>query len=293
MNVHSKYAIHGAGLGLRRELLLPLEDEVPPAINFFEVSPENWIGIGGKLGKLFKRFTERHAFVAHGLALSIGGPAPLDVEFLRQMKIFLDEHHFALYTEHLSYCGDEGHLYDLYPIPFTEEAVRYVAGRIRQAQDILERPIALENTSYYIKPLLAEMSELDFIVAVLEEADCCLHLDVNNIYVNSVNHGYDPEVFLEGLPGKRIVYGHVAGHESDSCGLIIDTHARPTIDRVWRLLELAYERFGTFPTLLERDSNLPPLPDLLTEVEHIAALQRYYLNRRQQRFACVAKSHHE
>jgi uncharacterized protein (UPF0276 family) len=256
-----------------------MEAGIPDMIKFFEVSPENWIGIGGRLGKVFRHFTERHTFVAHGLSLSIGGPAPLDIDFLRRMKLFLDEHKFALYTEHLSFCSDEGHLYDLYPIPFTEEAVRYVARRVRVAQDILERPIALENASYYVTPPFAEMDELTFINAVLTEADCALHLDVNNIYVNSLNHHYDAAAFLQGLDGKRIVYGHVAGHDLDRSGVVIDTHGQATCNPVWQLLELAYQTFGVFPTLLERDSNMPPLADLLLEVEHIADLQQQYGDR--------------
>ncbi|MDD5037239.1 MAG: DUF692 domain-containing protein [Methylococcaceae bacterium] len=268
--------IEGAGLGLRREHLFPLEAKAPTVIDFFEMSPENWMGIGGRLGMAFRALTERHAFVAHGLSLSLGGPAPLDEAFLRRMKAFLDRHHIPLYTEHLSYCGDEGHLYDLYPIPFTEEAVFHVAGRIRRAQEILERRIAIENTSYYVRPPLADMDELGFIRAVLEEAGCDLHLDINNIYVNSVNHGYDPFEFLRGLPGERVVYIHVAGHDRESETLIIDTHAQAVIDPVWALLEHAYQRFGVFPTLLERDFNLPPLEQLVVEVERIARLQAHW-----------------
>jgi uncharacterized protein (UPF0276 family) len=268
------FGLSGAGLGLRRALLPALQAYVPDSIAFFEVSPENWVGVGSRLGKQFRSLTERHRFVAHGLALSLGGPAPLDTAFLGELKQFLDHHDFALYTEHLSFCSDEGHFYDLYPIPFTEQAVKHVANRIRQTQDILERPIALENASYYVQPPHAEMDELSFINAVLAEADCYLHLDVNNIYVNSVNHGYDPVAFLRGLPGERIVYGHVAGHNLEPSGLIIDTHGQNTIEPVWDLLAEAYRSFGVFPTLVERDSNIPPLAELLVEVERIRTLQQ-------------------
>jgi len=276
MTLPNAFGIAGAGLGLRRALLPALQAGVPECINFFEVSPENWIGVGGNLGKQFRRLSERHRFVAHGLSLSVGGPAPLDTVFLHDLKQFLDQHDFALYTEHLSFCSDEAHYYDLYPIPFTYEAVRHVAGRVRQTQEILERPIALENASFYVQSPQAEMDELGFINAVLSEADCLLHLDVNNIYVNSVNHGYDPVAFLHGLPGERIVYGHVAGHDLEPSGLIIDTHGQNTIDPVWSLLAEAYQTFGVFPTLLERDSNIPPLAELLVEVRHIALLQQHY-----------------
>jgi hypothetical protein len=266
------YPVEGAGLGLRRAILDDLHDDPPSSVDFLEVAPENWIGVGGRLGKRFRALTERYPFVCHGLSLSIGGPAPLDEAFLLRLKRFLDEHGIRCYTEHLSYCGDDGQLYDLMPIPFTEEAVGYVAGRIRRVQDILERPVAMENVSYYAAPG-REMDEIDFVNAVLAEADCGLHLDVNNIYVNSINHGYDPGDFLSRLPGGRIVYCHVAGHYVEAEDLRVDTHGAPVIDPVWTLLEAAYERFGVFPTLLERDFNIPPVPELLEEVERIAGLQ--------------------
>lgn len=280
MSMPNAFGIAGAGLGLRRALLPALQAGVPDCIDFLEVSPENWLGVGGNLGKQFRRLSERHRFVAHGLSLSLGGPAPLDTAFLCALKQFLDQHDFALYTEHLSFCSDEAHFYDLYPIPFTYEAVRHVAERVRQTQEILERPIALENASFYVQPPQAEMDELTFINAVLSEADCLLHLDVNNIYVNSVNHGYDPVTFLRGLPGERIVYGHVAGHDTEPSGLIIDTHGQDTIDPVWSLLAEAYQHFGVFPTLLERDSNIPPLAELLVEVGRITEMQQRYGHRR-------------
>jgi uncharacterized protein len=268
-----KPQLKGAGLGLRREHMLPLMAHVPPMIDFFEVSPENYLDLGGKKAEDFRWFSDRYPVVAHGLSLSIGGPDPLDEDFLRRIKAFMTEHRIRLYTEHLSYCTGNGHLYDLFPIPFTEEAVHYVAARIRQAQDILEQRIAIENASYYVNAPMSDLRELDFIRAVLEEADCWLHLDVNNIYVNSVNHGYDPVEFLLGLPGERIVYGHVAGHDRESPDLLIDTHGQDVIDPVWSLLELAYEKFGLFPTLLERDFDIPPLAELAKEVEHISQLQ--------------------
>ena len=142
------YCVTGAGLGLRRDLLDELEANFPAGIDFMEVAPENWIGIGGKLGKRFRAMTERIPFVTHGLSLSLGSPAPLDEKFVRDVKKFLDEHQIRKYSEHLSYCSDQGHLYDLMPIPFTDEAVHYVADRIKRVQDILERKIAIENVSY-------------------------------------------------------------------------------------------------------------------------------------------------
>jgi uncharacterized protein (UPF0276 family) len=251
----------------------PLAEAPDGQVDFLEVAPENWIGIGGRYVRQFHSLTERYPFVCHGLSLSIGSPAPLDEEFLKRLKLFLDTHRIRAYTEHLSYCSDDGHLYDLMPIPFTEEAVHHVAERIRRVQDILERRIAMENISYYAAPG-KEMAEIEFINAVLEEADCDLLLDVNNIYVNSINHRYDAAEFLKALPGERISYCHVAGHHDEAEDLRVDTHGADVIDSVWQLLELAYRQFGVFPTLLERDFNIPPLRQLLDEVAEITRLQR-------------------
>lgn len=249
-----------------------LAEQPPAQVDFMEVAPENWIGMGGNYGKQFRAFTERYPFVCHGLSLSIGSPAPLDEAFLHKLKRFLKAHQIRCYSEHLSYCSDDGHLYDLMPIPFTEEAVRYVVERVRRVQDILEQPIALENISYYAAPG-KEMEEIDFINAVLSEADCQLLLDVNNIYVNSVNHRYDAEAFLKALPAERIAYLHIAGHYNEAEDLIVDTHGADIIDPVWDLLDKTYARFGVIPTLLERDFNIPPIPELLTEVDTIAKYQ--------------------
>ncbi|MFM8330298.1 MAG: DUF692 domain-containing protein [Candidatus Methylumidiphilus sp.] len=261
----------GAGLGLRRDFAEAVLRDSPP-VDFYEVAPENWMRFGGRLGKQFRALTERFPFVCHGLSLSLGGPAPLDEDFLLELKGFLREHQIAIYSEHLSYCGDDGLLYDLMPMPFTAEAVEYVAGRIRRVQDILEQPIAIENISYYAAPG-QEMAEIDFLNAVLAEADCGLLLDINNIHVNSVNHGYDAAEFLAAVPGERIVYAHIAGHYVEAPDFLVDTHGSPIIDPVWDLLGKAYELFGVFPTLLERDFNIPPLPELLKEMDMIRAIQ--------------------
>jgi len=266
------YAVQGAGLGLRRAFIGPLSEHPPESIDFYEIAPENWMRIGGKLGKQLRALTERFPFVCHGLSLSLGGPAPLDEAFLKELKTFLDRHHIRLYSEHLSYCGDDGHLYDLMPIPFTMEAVKYTADRIVRTQEILERRIAVENISYYAAPG-KELEEIEFLNAVVEEADCDLLLDVNNIYVNSVNHGYDADAFLSAIPGHRIAYAHIAGYYVEAADFLVDTHGATVIDRVWRLLSAAYETFGVFPTLLERDFNIPPLSELLPEVQRIRTLQ--------------------
>ncbi len=267
-------ALQGAGLGLRRELIPALSVSTPDVIDFFELAPENWIDVGGARRRELRAVTEHTPLVCHGLSLSLGGPAPLDEVFLRKIRSFLDLHGVELYTEHLSYCADDGHLYDLLPIPFTSEAVAYVAQRIRTAQDMLGRRIAVENASFYAKSPIDEMSELEFVNAVVEEADCWLHLDVNNVYVNSVNHQYDPQVFVRGVRADRVVYMHMAGHFQESDDLLVDTHGADVIDPVWDLLDFTYRHIGVRPTLLERDFNIPPLEDLLVEVARIASLQQ-------------------
>lgn len=268
-----QYPVSGAGIGLRRgQLMQELLAEPHQDINFLEIAPENWMRAGGRLGRQFRELTERYAFTSHGLSLSIGGPAPLDETFLQELKTFLQTHNIRYYSEHLSYCTDDGHLYDLMPIPFTEEAVNYVAERIRRTQDILGQTIAVENVSYYAAPA-QEMPEIEFLNAVLEKADCDLLLDVNNIYVNSINHGYNAEAFLSQLPWQRIKYCHVAGHYDEAEDLRVDTHGADVIDPVWSLLEQAYAQYGVMPTLLERDFNIPPIAELKQEVHHIQALQ--------------------
>ena len=271
------FPVTGAGLGLRRALLGPLRTfDGPLTVDFWEVAPENWINVGGSLGRQFRSYTERFPFVCHGLSLSLGGPAPLDETFLRKVRELIDTHGIRCYSEHLSYCSDDGHLYDLMPIPFTPEAVDYVAERIGRTQEIIGRRIAIENVSYYAAPG-REMDEIDFIRAVLDQADCDLLLDLNNIYVNSVNHGYDAEAFLAALPGERVAYCHVAGHYNEAEDLIVDTHGAAVIDRVWQLLDRAYELFGPLPTLVERDFNFPPVAELLSEVDQVRQLQSRHL----------------
>jgi len=267
----------GAGLGLRRGLLDALRDAPGGAFDFLECAPENWIGVGGRLGDAFAELAARHPITCHGLSLSLGGPEPLDEDFVAQVGRFLERHDVALYSEHLSWCSDDGHLYDLLPLPFTEEAVAHVSARIRRVQDLLGRRIALENASYYLALPAdvgpAAMDEAAFVNAVLAEADCDLLLDVNNVQVNAINHRYDPRAFIDAMPGARIACYHVAGHYDQAEDLKVDTHGAPVKDAVWDLLAHAYARHGVRPTLLERDFNLPPLPELLGELGRIRELQ--------------------
>jgi uncharacterized protein (UPF0276 family) len=265
--------LQGAGLGLRRALLGSLLSLDQGKVDFLEAAPENWIGVGGRYGKQFRSLAERYPLVLHGLSLDIGGPDPIDVDLVRSVRDLMNQVDVPLYSEHLTYCAAEGHLYDLLPIPFTEEAVHYVAARVVQVQDIIGLPLALENASYYAQPH-ADMGEAEFIAAVISESGCDLLLDVNNIYVNSVNHCYDPIEFLDALPLQRTRYIHVAGHYDEADDLKIDTHGADVIDPVWALLSAAYQRLGPLPTLLERDFNLPPMNVLLQEVDQVRALQR-------------------
>ena len=249
-----------------------LAQTVPAELDFLELAPENWIGLGGRLGRQLREISEQVPLVAHGLSLSIGGPAPLDEALIGDIKNFIDDFNVVIYSEHLSYSNDGGQLYDLLPMPFTEEAVHHTATRVKRVQDILGQRMALENVSYYLTPK-RELSEIDFVTAVIDEADCDLLLDVNNVYVNSVNHGYEPMEFIRAMPIERVTYLHLAGHYVEPDGLIIDTHGADVINPVWELLAKTYALIGNRPTLLERDFNIPSLTDLLKEVAQIKHAQ--------------------
>ena len=295
--------LQGAGLGYRRDLaddFLNLSSN--NAIQFMEVAPENWVKMGGAARYKFDQAAERYPLAVHGLSLSLGGQAPLDRELLKNTKALMTQYNSTFFSEHLSYCECDGHLYDLLPMPFTEEAVKHVAQRIRYVQDFLGLQISLENTSYYLHYPTSTMNEVEFLNAIAQEADCGIHLDVNNIYVNGVNHGLlDPYVFLDQVDVKRVNYIHIAGHDEEHSAaqvvedlegesfnkikgayrhlpeLLIDTHGEAVKGTVWDLLEYAYQRLPVIPpTLLERDFNFPPFAELYAEVEHIAQLQQKY-----------------
>lgn len=295
--------LQGAGLGYRRDLaddFLNLSSN--NAIQFMEVAPENWVKMGGAARYKFDQAAERYPLAVHGLSLSLGGQAPLDRELLKNTKALMTQYNSTFFSEHLSYCECEGHLYDLLPMPFTEEAVKHVAQRIRYVQDFLGLQISLENTSYYLHSPTSTMNEVEFLNAIAQEADCGIHLDVNNIYVNGINHGLlDPYVFLDQVDVKRVNYIHIAGHDEEHSAaqvvedlegesfnkikgayrhlpeLLIDTHGEAVKGTVWDLLEYAYQRLPAIPpTLLERDFNFPPFAELYAEVEHIAQLQQKY-----------------
>ena len=269
--------LKGAGLGFRREMLEDLRSNNLDAIDFFEIAPENWLHSGGRYSAMLKEFTEQKPFACHGLSLSIGSTEDLDEQLLSDTKKLMREHDISLYTEHLSWCSDDGHLYDLLPIPCTEEAVMWVANRIKRAQDILEQRIGIENASYYFSPPGAEMKEEEFIHAVVKESGCMLHLDVNNIYVNSQNFGFDPVTYMKKLPLDEVCYLHVAGHYVEEDGIIVDTHGASVIDPVWKLLDYTYSQLPfsapEIPTCLERDFNFPAISSLIEEVERVRSIQ--------------------
>lgn len=265
--------LQGTGLGLRRGMMDELAGLSDQDVDFLEVAPENWIGVGGRLGKAFRQFSERFPVACHGLSLSIGSQDALDVPFVKEVKGFMDLHQIETYSEHLSYCSHAGHLYDLMPMPFTLPAAKYVAARIGQVQDILQRPLIMENVSTYASPG-QEMSELEFLLEVVQRADCKILLDVNNVYVNSVNHGFDARHYIQSIPSQYIEYLHIAGHYDEAPDLLVDTHGASVKAAVWRLLELSYEVHGVLPTLLERDFNFPPMAELMSEITQIKHFQR-------------------
>ncbi|MDE1193383.1 MAG: DUF692 domain-containing protein [Arachidicoccus sp.] len=261
------------GIGLRKDFAEELIDDNALKPDFIEVAPENWMGIGGYWKKKLHKALERFPLFTHGLSLSIGSPDALDFDFLRKIKSFLQETGAALYSEHLSYSKcDNAHLYDLLPIPFTEDAVNHVSERIKTVQDVLERKLVIEIVSYYT-PLAPEMSEADFINAIVANADCELLLDVNNVYVNSFNHHYNAKEFIDKMPLDKVRYIHMAGHTKVSDDLIIDTHGEAIIDPVYELFGYTIKKLGKeVPVLLERDFNIPEMEELQTEMDHLRSI---------------------
>ncbi|MCF8397907.1 MAG: DUF692 domain-containing protein [Bacteroidales bacterium] len=269
------------GIGFRKDFAEEFLQENQLKVDFIEVAPENWMGIGGYWKKLFKEVLKDYPLYTHGLSLSVGSPEELDFSFLEKIKQFLKETNARIYSEHLSFSKCENaHLYDLLPIPFTEQAVKHVSEKIKSVQDFLERKIAIEIVSYYT-PVAAEMKEIEFINAILQESDCELLLDVNNIYVNAFNHQYDAKNFIDHLPLERVSYIHMAGHEKVEEDLIIDTHGQDIIDPVYGLFEYTIRKMGrSVPVLLERDFNIPELKDLQKEVNQLNIIKANALQKK-------------
>lgn len=264
--------MQGIGLGFRRDVandIINSEFELP---EFIEVAPENWMKMGGYWKKQFDRATEKYPLTCHGLSLSIGSVEELDLNFLKDLKEFLDQYNVKIYSEHLSYSKCENaHLYDLLPIPFREDAVKHIVTRIKTVQDILERPLVLENVSYYTA-VAAEIPEAEFISSIISESGCQMLLDINNVYVNAFNHNYNTKEFINALPLDSVAYIHMAGHEQIEPDLIIDTHGKDIIDPVFELLDWTIQKINPVPVLLERDFNIPELNALegeLTQLQNI------------------------
>jgi len=256
------------GLGFRREIANEFLDANSVEPDFIEVAPENWIDLGGYWKSKFKEVTEKYPLVLHGLSLSIGSPEEPDWEFLKKLKSFIKEFDVNIYSEHLSFAKmDNAHLYDLLPIPFKEDSIKHLVKRIHQVQDFLEMKIAIENVSYYT-PVDAEITEDIFVKRIVEEADCNLLLDVNNVFVNSFNHKYNAHNFIDNMPLEKVKYIHMAGHNKISDDLIIDTHGEAIIDPVYDLFEYTLNKMKhNVPVLLERDFNFPEIKELQKEME--------------------------
>ncbi len=273
----------GYGLGLRTAYYQDILENHPP-VDWFEIVSENYLVDGGKALYYLEAIGERYPLVMHGVSLSIGGPHPLDRDYLQRLKRLAQTVRPAWISDHLCWSRGSAHqLHDLLPLPYTEESLRHVAERVRQVQDLLERPLVLENVSSYVRVAEASFSEWEFLAALSEASGCELLLDVNNVYVSARNHGFDPWTFISGLPKARIRQLHLAGH-SDYGAYLIDTHDQPVSDPVWQLYQRTLAHLGPVATLLERDDNFPSLDELLAELGKARALGQAVLAREA---ACV------
>ncbi|MBL7910133.1 MAG: DUF692 domain-containing protein [Bacteroidia bacterium] len=260
------------GIGFRKDFSEELLDSTVLKPAFIELAPENWIGMGGYWKKQLDKAAEKFPISCHGLSLSIGSPDDLDLDFLYKIKKFIKDYKVQIYSEHLSYAKcDNAHLYDLLPIPFRKDAVKHIIARIKQVQEVLEMPLAIENVSYYT-PVAAEMDEATFISEIVNGSGCNLLLDVNNVYVNSFNHKYNAKEFIKKLPLNKVAYIHMAGHEQISDTVIIDTHGEAVIDQVFDLFEYTTSLLKPVPVLLERDFNIPELEELQGEITRMETI---------------------
>lgn len=266
------------GIGYRKEFSKTFLNSNVLQPDFVEVAPENWLGIGGYWKQELKKVLAKYPLYCHGLSLSVGSPEGVDIDFVKQVKQFLDDTDAVLYSEHLTFSKvDNAHLYDLLPIPFTKEAIDRVSENILQVQDILKKPLILENGSYYTV-LEAEMSEEDFVNEILNRTGCELLLDVNNVYVNAYNHHYDAKTFITKMPLDKVKYIHMAGHYQVNEQLIIDTHGADVIDPVYDLFRFTIEQMDKdVPVLLERDFNIPELDILQTEINNLRVIKNEIL----------------
>jgi len=262
------------GIGYRKDFSKAFLSSEILKPDFVEVAPENWIGIGGYWKQEFKKVLEKYPLYCHGLSLSVGSPEGIDVDFVKQVKRFLDETQAVLYSEHLTFSKvDNAHLYDLLPIPFTQDAIDRVVENIQQVQDILGKRLILENGSYYTV-LEAEMTEAEFVNEIVKKSDCELLLDVNNVFVNSFNHQYNAKEFITKMPLDKVKYIHMAGHYQVNESLIIDTHGAEIIDPVYDLFDFTMHQLPhDVPVLLERDFNIPELFDMQKEINNLRQIK--------------------
>lgn len=257
------------GIGLRKEFAAEFAEGNYLDVDFVEFAPENWMNIGGYWKKVIDKIASKYPIYCHGLSLSIGSPDELDWDFLKNVKSFLDNYDVKIYSEHLSYSkASNAHLYDLLPIPFRNDAVNHISARISKVQDFLDRELVLEIVSYYT-PIEAELSESEFINKIVSKSGCKLLLDVNNVFVNSFNHKYNPNQFIKELPLDKVAYIHIAGHEQVSDDLIIDTHGQPIIEPVYQLFAETLPQIKPVPILLERDFNIPDADELQDEIDKL------------------------
>lgn len=269
--MHSPYPL-GFGLGLRKEHFADLLTAPPAGVDWFEAISENFMVAGGKPLAVLEQVRRDFPLVLHGVSLSIGGTDPLSADYLDRLAALIDRIEPAWVSDHLCWTGIDGvNLHDLLPLPYTQESLAHVAGRVRQVQDRLRRRLVLENPSTYLAAADNSLTEWEFLAALAEESDCLLLLDVNNVYVSACNHGFDPLRYLAAIPPARVVQLHIAGHR-DVDGFKIDTHDAPVCDAVWALYAQAAQRFPAAATLLERDDAIPPLPELIAELDRARAI---------------------
>jgi len=266
-------SVHGIGIGLRQAIADALFDSDLPELRFLELHPENYVARGGRFLSMLERAEGRWPLLTHGLTLGLGAVEPAEPAYVEQLKQLLDRVAAPWHSEHLCFSSADGvMLHDLLPLPFRRESVHTAVARIRELRDSLERPIAVENVSYYAHPGAQDMDEVDFLLEVLDQADAKLLLDVNNVFVNSKNHRFDARHFIDRMPAERVVQIHVAGHSVRPDGLIIDTHGEAVRDEVYALLEYALQRVGPVPVLLERDQGFPAFAELAAELQRLDAI---------------------
>ena len=262
----SKPDFLGFGLGLRPDHYTEILDGTPN-IDWFEFLAENYMVAGGRPLHMLDQIAERYPLVMHGVSLSIASTTPLNMDYLRDLKALAERARPKWISDHLCWTGVHGiNLHDLMPVPYTSEALDHIIERVKKVQDFLGTRIALENVSSYVSFEQSEMTEWEFITELSTRADCWLLFDVNNVFVSSFNHNFDPMDFINGVPKDRVVQFHLAGHEHNDT-YIIDTHDHAVCDEVWQLYAEALKRFGPVSTLLERDDHIPPLAELVTELD--------------------------